>query len=227
MRKILGIAGAMILLSLSLMPAIANMNTEEQERGTVRCYIIGPGKLVKREARITVEEASIIVDKLQKAVYAYQPYRNRENMELTDEEKEEIEKLFDDALAELKKANILPADIDAKAIGLLPDFGIGFLNPILSLGIGYSYIPLYPGEAFIGFMLRPIFVQYFFLGYTGCINFRLVPPRMEYWDWMGTQTFMILGFVGIYLDFADIGFGFPPIQCLMGEALLTAGVDWI
>ena len=225
MRKLFGIIAAVAMLSIAMMPAFAD-TTEKEETGKVNCYIILPGKTMKRSVEISMEEAKIIIDKLQKAVHVYQPYKS-DDIELTAEEIKEIEKVIDDAVLELKRANILPYDIDAKMLGLLPDFGISFLNPIMSIGFGCSYIPLYPGEAFIGFMLRPIFVQYFFAGYTGCINFHWIPPRLEYWDWVGTQTFVIFGFVGIYLDFADIGFGFPPLQCIMGEALVTAGVDWI
>ena len=224
MKKLFVLMVAAIMM-LSITPITFSEESPE-EKGTVKLYMIGHGRFIKNEVEISVDEANILIEKLTKAVHAYEPYKNRDNFELTEEEKQRVEEIFNDAFLELRKAGILPEDVNIKTMGLLPHFGIGLLNPILSCGVGISYIPLYPGEAFIGFMLRPIFVQYFLLGYTGCINFHMIPPRLEYWDWVGTQTFLIWGFAGIYIDFSSIGLGIPPLEFLMGESLLTAGIDW-
>ena len=105
---------------------------------------------------------------------------------------------------------------------------MSFMLPIISFGHGQSWIPLYPGEAFIGFMLRPIFMQYFGpFGYSGTLNIHLLPPRIEYWDMVGTHTLFVLGFVGVYIDLGQIGFGIPDLQFLFGEALIAGGVDWL
>jgi len=224
MKKLFGILVAVLLFASTLPIG----NADGGDKGIVKCYVISAGKIVKREAELTKEEALELIEKIWDAVYIYKPYKDRENMELTPEEKSEIESIFNDLFSEMKKLGLLPEnEVSVQSLGLLPDFGISFLNPILSCGVGKSFIPLYPGEAFIGVMLRPIFVQYLFLGYTGCINARLIPPRLEYWDWVGTQTLMIWGFVGLYIDFASIGLGIPPMQVLMGESFFTAGIDWL
>ncbi|MCD6171239.1 MAG: hypothetical protein J7J36_02315 [Thermoplasmata archaeon] len=216
----------LVIAAIMILPITIPRTNSAEEKGTIKLYMIGHGKFVKNEVEISTDEANILIEKLTKAVHAYEPYKNRDNLQLTENEKQQIEEIFNDAFSELRKAGLLPRDMDAKAMGLLPHFGISMLNPVLSCGVGISYIPLYPGEAFIGFMLRPILVQYFLLGYTGCINLHLIPPRLEYWDWVGTQTFLVWGFAGIYIDFSSIGLGIPPLQFLMGESLLTAGVDW-
>lgn len=223
MKKWLGIIVAMTMM-LPIFSSFAETGNNE-EKGIVKCYIIGHGKFLKKEHEISLEEANKIVEKVQEVSRIYEPYKDKE-IKLSIEERRKIEEAFNDVLEEMKKIGLIPDNIDANCLGLLPHFGMAILNPIISIGLGCSYIPMYPGEAFIGFMLRPIFVQYFVLGYTGCINFRLIPPRLEYWDWVGTQTFMILGFAGIYIDFASIGFGFPPVQIIMGESLFTLGIDW-
>lgn len=223
MKKWLGIIVAMTMM-LPMFSSLAETGNNE-EKGIVKCYIIGHGKFLKNECEISLEEANKIVEKVQEVVHIYEPYKDKE-VKLSPEERRKIEAAFNEVLEEMKKIGLIPDNIDANCLGLLPHLGVAILNPIISIGLGCSYIPLYPGEAFIGFMLRPIFVQYFFVGYTGCINFHLIPPRLEYWDWVGTQTFMILGFAGIYIDFASIGFGFPPVQIIMGESLFTAGIDW-
>jgi len=219
---------AILLAAVMILPAISTAadTGDTTDKGVVKIYMIGHGKLIKNEVEISVEEAREVMKKLDRAVHAYQPYKDREDFQLTDKEKEEIGKIFNDAFEEMKKAGLIPDDANAREMGLFPHFGIAVLSPILSCGVGKAWIPLYPGEAFMGFMFRPIFVNYFLRGYTGCMNFHMIPPRIEYWDWVGTQSFMILGFAGMYIDFSQIGFGIPPMQYIMGESLLIAGIDW-
>lgn len=145
-----------------------------------------------------------------------------------EEEREEVIKPIKELLYELKDLHLIPSFININHFIwalLAPKFDI--VLPIISFGRGFSWIPLYPGEAFIGFMFRPIFVQYFLLGYTASLNIKLLPPRLEYWDMVGTHTLVILGFVGIYIDFGKIGYGIPKMQLLLGESLMAGGFDWL
>jgi len=213
---------ALIIIALSLMPSFTNGVTEKEQMQRVTCYVIENGKQIKNENDISVREAEKILEKVGEVADLFKSMKGNEKADFT----EEAESMLNDLFTALHDAGIIPEGITPSSIGLLPDAGIAFLHPIISFGAGCSYIPLYPGEAFLGVMLRPIFLQYFFMGYTGCFNVKLAPPRIEYWDWVGTQTVMIFGFVGLYIDFGSIGIGIPPAQVLLGESLFTAGIDW-
>ena len=145
----------------------------------------------------------------------------------TDEKKVALEKI-EEFVDNLKDMGLIPFTFPVTRI--LTSFlspKIDLVLPVISLGKGISWIPIYPGEAFIGFMFRPIIMQYFFLGYTASLNINLLPPRIEYWDMVGTHTVFVLGFVGVYIDFGKIGYGIPNLQFVMGEGLLTGGFDWL
>jgi hypothetical protein len=149
------------------------------------------------------------------------------NPEAGEDEKTWAEEVIEAFLEKLQNLNLLPDTFPiASFIGKLFSPKVSFLLPVLSFGHGSSWIPLYPGEAFLGFMLRPIFMNYVGpFGYSGSLNVKLIPPRIEYWDMVGTHVLCVLGFVGVYIDLGQIGFGIPNFQFLAGEALLAGGWD--
>ncbi|RLF43790.1 MAG: hypothetical protein DRN29_09520 [Thermoplasmata archaeon] len=216
---------AILMVALVIAPLATTGNAEKGQTRKVTCYLIGKGERIKNENELSVREAEKLIEKVKTSIEVFKPLKGKDY--LTDAEEKEAENMLNELLTALHDAGLIPNDITPRSLGLLPDAGIAFLHPILSCGTGCSYIPLYPGEAFLGVMLRPIFLQYFIAGYTGCFNVKLFPPRIEYWDWVGTQTVMVFGFVGLYIDFGSIGIGLPPVQVLIGESLFTAGIDWL
>jgi len=151
---------------------------------------------------------------------------------ITDPDADEDEKniameIIEAFIEKLQELGLIPAGFPVmRILTNLMSPKIDILLPIVSFGRGFSWIPMYPGEAFIGFMFRPIIMQYFLFGYSGTINVNLLPPRIEYWDMVGTHTLFVCGFVGIYIDFGKIGYGIPKLQFLIGEALIAGGFDW-
>ena len=78
---------------------------------------------------------------------------------------------------------------------------VGFLppRPIISIGTGATWIPLYQYESFIGFMLRPMLTRFVF-------GFSKVGGLLStYWK-LGTYFEMILGFKGLFINFGNIGY---------------------
>jgi hypothetical protein len=111
-------------------------------------------------------------------------------------------------------------------IGLLPTMGFNFMQPVLSFGYGKGFVPRYQGEAVFGIVLRPIILEHVY-GYTGSLNARLLPPRIEYWDRIGAQYLIAVGFIGIYINFGEIGYGTVPTQLLLGECLFFKGEKFL
>ncbi|MFO8133606.1 MAG: hypothetical protein R6U10_06740 [Thermoplasmatota archaeon] len=222
-KKIGTVGIALLLASLTLIPMAMEGHGGQAGRRTVTCAVFHDGK---RE--ISTEELSLLSagSLLKKARAAVDAWKTVQDEDVSDADREAIQNAMVSLLAALKNRGLLPEEVTPQVLGLLPDGGIAWMHPIVSCGSGFGLIPLYPGEAFLGVMLRPIFLQYFLLGYTGCLNARLIPPRIEYWDFTGTQTVMVFGFAGLYLDFASLGLGIPPVQVLIGESLFTGGIDW-
>ncbi|MGC9308954.1 MAG: hypothetical protein ACP5FL_09300 [Thermoplasmatota archaeon] len=222
-HKLVTVAVAVLLASLMLLPVAKEGDAGIRGKRTVTCAVFHDGKREIVTEELSLLSAGTLLAKARDAVDAWKTVQD-EDVSTTDKNK--IEDALTSLFAALKNRGLLPEGITPGALGLLPQGGIALLHPIVSTGAGFGCIPLYPGEAFLGIMLRPILLQYFLLGYTGCLNARLLPPRIEYWDFFGTQTVLVFGFAGLYLDFASLGIGIPPVQVLMGESLLTGGIDW-
>ena len=210
-----------VMFAIVSMPLIgAGKSKKELPVGVT---IISPKENTKKTVNILEADAQRLASKYEKAQEAVKIIKSSSN----DDERNKAIQTIEDFLNELVKLGILPASFVAQFIPnfLNPKFDL--MPPLISFGSGFSFIPLYPGEAFIGFMFRPIIVQYFLLGYTASLSFHLLPPRIEYWDMVGTQTMIICGFVGAYIDFGKIGYGIPNAQFIMGASLLTIGIDWL
>ncbi len=221
--KLRAMAVAVLFCSMMLLPMAMTSDAETTGERSVTCAVFYDGQRTVTEEKLSLLGAQRLLATARRAVDGW---KNVEDGEVSDADRAEITAALTHLLAELKEKGLVPDDVTPKTLGLLPDGGIAWMHPIVSIGSGFGWIPLYPGEAFLGVMLRPIFLQYFLLGYTGCLNARLIPPRIEYWDFAGTQTVMVFGFAGLYLDFASLGLGIPPVQVLMGESLFTGGIDW-
>ncbi|MEM2509115.1 MAG: hypothetical protein QW673_02835 [Candidatus Thermoplasmatota archaeon] len=210
-----------VMFAILVTPFInAGANKKELPVGVT---IISPNGSVKKTVQILETDAQRIASKYEKAQEAVKIIKISSN----EEERNKAIQVIYDFLNELVKLGILPANFVTIFIPnfLNPKFDL--MPPLISFGSGFSYIPLYPGEAFLGFMFRPIIIQYFLLGYTASLSFHLLPPRIEYWDMVGTQTLIICGFVGAYVDFGKIGYGIPNAQFILGASLFTIGIDWL
>ena len=215
------VAVAIMMALPVLIPAKAVESGENMV--PIKVSISNPVGTSIREVGIAQKDAIRIVNQIQSSEDAFKVLINPDSNE---SQKTWAMQVVDKIITQLKELGILPESF----VFSIPKFlnpNIAFLVPVISIGSGFSYIPFYPGEAFIGFMFRPIFLQYFLFGYTASINFNLIPPRLEYWDLVGTQTAMILGFTGIYIDFGKIGYGIPNMQFMLGESLFVTGVDWL
>jgi hypothetical protein len=98
-------------------------------------------------------------------------------------------------------------------------------SSIISIGLGYSYIPFYDYETFLGIMIRPIWLLFppLFLGgggYTANFNLNFIPPRLEFGDRLGFHIVRTSVFSGLYLNLGDLGYDrlFGGLILLIGRA---------
>lgn len=219
------------VVMLLLMPALISASDNTQEKVAVKCAILKPtGKTLQVEKAISIKDAGELSNKCNEATEAFKVFYDNSS---SDEEREWAKEIIENTMKMMKELGILPEDYSFNINKLLcwpfgwffgPSRGFDLLTPVVSIGSGCSWIPLYPGEAFLGVMLRPIFTFYL-LGYTGSLSVNLLPPRIEYWDLVGPQAFVIWGFTGIYIDFGKIGLGVPNTQFMMGYCIFTAGIS--
>jgi len=88
-------------------------------------------------------------------------------------------------------------------IGLLLGPFYYLRQPIFSIGFGFSVIPWYFYETFLGKMFRPMWITYF-PGFTSTYHINPFPPRIPYCR-LGLHRIRSMLYNGLYIDFSDIG----------------------
>jgi hypothetical protein len=93
-------------------------------------------------------------------------------------------------------------------------------QPIISIGIGITWIPFYDYETMIGKLIKPIFIHHL-LGFSA--TFKLFPfahgfPTIKY----GLHRMRTFFFTGLLIDFSDLGYNriIGP-QILIGFGVFT------
>ncbi len=86
-------------------------------------------------------------------------------------------------------------------------------QPLLSVGLGITWIPFYDYETFLGKMIRPVFVRHL-IGFS--VTARLNPFQLGFPYWyFGLQRVRTFLFKGLLINFADLG-----IKRLLGPQVL-------
>ena len=93
-------------------------------------------------------------------------------------------------------------------------------QPIISIGIGVTWIPFYDYETMVGKLIKPIFIHHL-LGFSA--TFKLFPfahgfPTLKY----GLHRMRTFFFTGLLIDFSDLGYNriIGP-QILIGFGMFT------
>lgn len=241
MKKVLLTAiFAAILLSTSLLPAMgANFSRTKKtinkpivlnDEVPIRFLTTLNGKVEVKEGKIPVE----LAEKLNNSIDSFRDYFKNKfknywlDGELSESEKQELKNDINSLLNTIREYWPELPNIDVEQLIKLLIPAMIFFIPTVSIGYGASRIPFYGGEAFFGFMLRPIHL-YYLVGYTAYLRLWPIPPRIEYADRLGMHSVSIFGFAGIYIDFGDVGIDTPTGTVLaIGATLFALGLspDW-
>jgi len=218
----MGVVALLLMTSLSLP---AESGGSEKVITVSVSSVHRPGMGGAEEKTITVREAQNLH---QACTSAASEFKVLYDEDATEEDRDQAEEIIENAVSMMKELDLLPeGQTEATVLRWIfgPSRGFDLMSPVVSCGKGFSWIPFYAGEAFLGVMLRPMFTVYPVMGYTGYLSVNLLPPRIQYWDLVGPQVFMSWGFVGIYINFGKILLGVPNTTFMLGYSVANAGIS--
>ncbi|KYK23712.1 hypothetical protein AYK21_02205 [Thermoplasmatales archaeon SG8-52-2] len=202
-------------------------NPSEEE--SVMNIIVGNDDVGLDHAKVTVDKAGVDlfinnVQGFQSWLEEARPFRD---LKLTQEEKDAIKGHVNTIVVSLN--SVLQANgydpissdwLYQELFETEPD-----RSTIVSMGVGYAYVPFYDYETFLGIMIRPIWLFYppIFLGgggYTGNFNINFLPGRVEFGDRLGFHIARTTVFSGLYINVGELGYDriFGGMIMLLGRA---------
>jgi hypothetical protein len=221
----------LVIAMLLIVPAIPGMKTEEKpsEDEQVMNIIIGKDNEGLDHAKLTADAAGVdlFVDNVKGFQSWLEEARPFRDLELDEIEKETIKGHINSIVVSLN--SILQANgqepitkdwLYNELFETEPD-----RSTIVSMGVGYAYVPFYDYETFFGIMVRPIWLFYppIFLGgggYTGNFNVNWLPGRVEFGDRLGFHIARTTVFSGLYINVGELGYDriFGGMIMLLGRA---------
>jgi len=160
-------------------------------------------KAISKEDIITINNKLFdILDLFNSAISPESPGGSEITMEEWDEIKISLKSF-------IKSINLLEETLTITNIDQLindivdaiinPTAGVFLPHPIISIGLGATWIPSYNYETFVGVMVRPMITRY-------CIGFSKVGGLMSSYIKIGRYFNLVFGFRGLFINLGDIGF---------------------
>ncbi len=227
-RAILPILVVAILLILPAIPAMRSEETKSEDEGVCINIMTGDDDDGLNIDAVSTEKSDIAEFKTQ--ITEFQTWienvRPFEDLKITEEEKDEIKAHVNDLIESLNtilRSNDLDPINSEWLFNELFETEPG-RSTIISVGVGYAFIPFYDYETFLGIMFRPIWLWYppIFLGgggYSGNLNINIFPPRIEYGDRLGSHVVRTTVFSGLYINIGELGYNAK----LFGGAMIMLG----
>ncbi len=221
----------LVIAMLLIVPAISGMKSEQKptEETEVMNIIIGKDNEGLNHEKLTIDKAGVdlFIDNVkgfQTWLEENKPFRD---LKFTQEEKDAIKSYvntivvslntvlqangFDPISSDWLYQELFETEVDR--------------STIISMGLGYAYVPFYDYETFLGIMIRPIWLFYppVFLGgggYTGNFNINFLPGRVEFGDRLGFHIARTTVFSGLYVNVGELGYDriFGGMIMLLGRA---------
>jgi len=221
----------LVIAMLLIVPAISGMKTENKtsDEKQVMNIIVGKDNVGLTHTKLTIEKAGIdlFVDNVKGFQTWLQENKPFRDFKFTQDEIDAIKSHVNTIVVSLN--SVLQAN------GYDPISSDWLYNElfetevdrstIISMGVGYAYVPFYDYETFLGIMIRPIWLFYppIFLGgggYTGNFNVNFLPGRVEFGDRLGFHIARTTVFSGLYINVGELGYDrvFGGMIMLLGRA---------
>ena len=221
----------LVIAMLLIVPAIPGMKTEpkQNDEKQVMNVIVGKDDEGFEHSKITADTTGVelFVDNVNGFKSWLEENKPFRDFELTLEEKEAIKSYVNSIVVSLN--NVLESN------GYDPISKDWLYNElfetevdrstIVSMGVGYTYIPFYDYETFLGIMIRPMWLFYPPVllgggGYTGNFNMNWLPWRVEFGDRLGFHIARTTVFSGLYVNVGELGYDriFGGMIMLLGRA---------
>jgi len=222
-KTIIPIAMVLLLLGTTLSSGISAENSETNQEHKLTIFMRGvTNDNYKIEAKISQEhldEFNSTIDDFMVLVDVVMDENSSEGSEITASEWEDIEtSVF--CLIDIIKVMVgegfpeeeIKSFISSVIISL---HGVRYhlRQPLLSVGIGITWVPFYEYETFLGKMIKPVFIRHIF-GFSGTCKlnpFVLGFPCYKF----GRHRVRTFFFQGILINFGDLG-----VNRLIGPQLL-------
>lgn len=221
-KKIIPIITVILFFSLAFSPAIvADPLYIKTKKVTVLMHGVNNDKYLV-EMQITEEELKELNNQMDNLMEIINSTKN-ENSELganiSDNEwnllKDIIYKLID-LIAQIIGENFPMEDvktfIDSLIERLINPINL-FKQPIISIGIGITFIPFYDYETFFGKLIRPVIIQHL-IGFSATIKFNPFIVGFPFVKF-GLHRIRTFFFDGLMINFADLG-----VNNIIGPQLL-------
>ena len=203
---------SLIIATLFIIIIISPCNLAEEPKNLNQTLTIWMPKVTQddyfKQIQVSSEDLQVFIDNLNDLFTIINTTRSpasKDGVTITKEEWQQISivvndiidsiKSFDDYFPNINIEQLISDMIDAF---FTPLGGILKPKPIFSVGIGFSWIPFYDYESFLGILFRPIFTRYIF-------GFSRVGGILEKHFKMGCYNLIELCFSGLFINFGDIG----------------------
>ena len=208
-KKVITILVSLIFLTVLFSPVI---DAEEPVNQEQKMTLWAPGVTQNNyftQIQLNSEDLQMITNDLESILAVINntlSFDSQGGAMITNEEWEEIGNKINDLIETIKSRdenfpNIDTQQLVTNVIEAFLDPLSGFFfrpAPLLSIGIGVTWIPLYGYESFAGLILRPIFTRY-------VLGFSRVGGLIKSHYKIGSFSVFTVSFAGLFINFGDIG----------------------
>jgi len=212
-KAIIPIVVAGLFLTLAFTPTTAEETPIEDDEIVLNIAVPDKNGLNEYSITITSSEITTLQQTIDEFKTTCEEVRPFEDKEIDEEEKvtlkEKITNVVDSLNSIVASKGHDPIDT-AFIFKEMFETEMG-RSTIASVGRGWTFIPFYDYETFLGVMLRPMWLFYPPLifgggGYSGNFNVNVFPPRIEYGDRLGCHILRTTVFTGLYVNIGELGF---------------------